>query len=354
MEEDMGACHYNESMGFFYNLSSNVSGEAFSVCSRYVGLVFGTICCLFIFLCNAMIIIIVVRNRKFHYPFYYLLANLAAADVFASSAYVFMMFHTGELSRTLTVHRYFLRQALLDISFSASVDSLLVIAVERYSSVMKMQLHSNLSKRRVSCLILAIWAAAVVMGTIPNMGWNCICDIGSCSSLAPIYSRSFLLFWALFNLSAFCVIIAIYLRIYIYVRKKTKSMSSHTTGSIKRNKMPMKLIKTIMTVLGAFIFCWTPGLVVVLLDAISCDRCDVLSVKKWVLLLALTNSLMNPIIYSYKDREIWKSIKQMLCHGFKQKTEMERDGLKSNSIRQSVVSENGTLDKDHYRPQSVP
>ncbi|XP_067845903.1 lysophosphatidic acid receptor 3 [Heptranchias perlo] len=347
-------CYYNKSMDFFYNLHSNDSDDSIKKSNLYIAFVFGSLCCLFIFLSNALVIIAVVRNRRFHFPFYYLLANLAAADFFAGIAYVFLMFHTGQTSRTLTVYRYFLRQGLLDTSFSASVDSLLVIAVERYCSVMKMQLHSNLSKRRVSCLILGIWVAAIVMGALPNMGWNCICNISTCSVLAPTYSRSFLVFWALFYLFAFFIIIAIYLRIYIYVKKKTRNLSAHTTGSIKRNKMPMKLVKTIMTVLGAFILCWTPGLVLVLLDGLHCTSCDLLFLKKWVLLLALINSLMNPIIYSYKDNEIWQSLKQMICYGFRNKTEIDRETSKSASNRQSVTSENGDLGRNPSQHQIVP
>ncbi|XP_041063468.1 lysophosphatidic acid receptor 3-like [Carcharodon carcharias] len=352
----MATCYYNETMLFFYNLNGNKSGSEDNIFEKtyYVGLGFGILCCLFIFLCNAMIIIAVARNRRFHFPFYYLLANLAAADIFASLAYVFLMFHTGHVSRTLTVHQYFLREALLNVSFCASLYSLLVIAVERYFSVMKMRLHSNLSERRVTCLVLAIWGTAIFMAAIPNMGWNCICNISTCSSLAPIYSRSFLIFWALFNLCTFFIIVMMYLRIYIYVRKKTLNLMSHTTGSIKRGKMPMKLIKTIVTVLGAFIFCWTPGLIVVLLDGIRCTSCNVLTVKIWVLLLALTNSLMNPIIYSYKDPEMWHVIKQMLFLGCGDKVEMDQVTLKSTSNRHSVVSEHTDLGADRHQLQSGP
>ncbi|XP_072430941.1 lysophosphatidic acid receptor 3-like [Chiloscyllium punctatum] len=349
----MVTCHYNKTMNFFYNLTTSSEVQEWSV-RYYLGLGFGIVCCLFIFLCNTMIVIAVIRNRRFHFPFFYLLANLASADIFASLAYVFLMFNTGPVSRTLTVHRYLLREALLNVSFCASLYSLLVIAIERYLSVIKMRLHSSLSKRRVTLLVLVIWGTAVFMATIPNMGWNCICDISTCSSLAPIYSRSFLIFWALFNLFMLGFVVIIYLRIYIYVRKKTLNLMSHTTGSIKRNKMPMKLIKTIVTVLGAFVFCWTPGLVVVLLDGLCCSSCHLLSVKIWVLLLALTNSLMNPIIYSYKDPDMWHVIKQMLCIACRNKIEVEQDTLRSTSHRQSVVSENADLSISHAQLQVKP
>ncbi|XP_007885395.1 lysophosphatidic acid receptor 3 [Callorhinchus milii] len=332
-------CYYNESMEFFYNRSNGESDEDLLESTLILGFVIGSLFCLFIFLSNALVICAVVRNRRFHYPFYYLLANLAAADFFAGIAYVYLMFHTGPVSKTLTVHRYFLRQGLLDASLTASVANLLVIAVERYTSVMKMQVHSTLTKRRVSVLIVGIWTVAAVMGATPSMGWNCICNISTCSVLAPVYSRSFLIFWAVSNLFSFFIIMTIYLRIYLFVKKKTQIISPHTTGSIKRSKMPMKLVKTIMTVLGAFIICWTPGLVVVLLDGLQCKSCDLLSMKKWALMLALINSLMNPIIYSRKDREMWKTLKSMIC--CISQNAFEKDHSKSISTRQSIITESG-------------
>ncbi|XP_078264008.1 lysophosphatidic acid receptor 3-like [Rhinoraja longicauda] len=335
----MSTCHYNESMQFFYSRSRTAGQEDNSETAYYIALVIGAVCILLIFLSNASIIFVVVLNRQFHFPFYYLLANLAASDVFASLAYIFLLLHTGKPARKLSVQLYFLRQALLDVSLSASIYNLLVIAIERYCSIIKMQLHSTLSKRRVLCLILGIWAVAVFMTAIPNMGWNCICNISTCSTLAPIYSRSFLIFWSLLNLLTLCVTVVIYVRLYVYVRKKTSNISSHTIGSIKRRKLPMQLVKTIVTVLGTFIVCWTPGLVLVLLDGLHCTRCNLERLKKWFLLLALLNSLINPIIYSYRDRAIWRSIKRLLCQGCVRTFSAEPDNLNTGSHRQSIVSE---------------
>lgn len=64
--------------------------------------------------------------------------------------------------------------------------------------------------------------------------------------------------------------------------------------------------------LGAFIICWTPGLVLILLD-VFCSSCTVLNYEKFFLLLAEFNSAMNPIIYSYRDKEMSATFKQILC-----------------------------------------
>ncbi|XP_014908194.1 lysophosphatidic acid receptor 3 [Poecilia latipinna] len=307
-------CHYNESMQFFYdkvgkrqNLNSTML-----ITVQVVGSTF----CIFILVANSMVIAAVITNKRFHYPFYYLLANLAASDFLAGIAYVYLMFNTGDVSPTLTIREYFFRQGLLDVSLSASLANLLVIALERYISVMNWKVHSNLTKRRVTLLIVLVWSISIFMGAVPSMGWNCICSLDSCSAMAPIFSRSYLIFWSVSNLIIFVAMVAIYMRIYAYVKRKTTMLMSHTSSSLNRKRTPIKLIKTVMAVLGAFVVCWTPGLIVMLLDGLKCEDCKLQKLKSLMLLLAVANSVMNPCIYSYKDEEMWTTFKNLMrCIG---------------------------------------
>ncbi|KAH0519471.1 Lysophosphatidic acid receptor 3 [Microtus ochrogaster] len=211
----MNECHYDKRMEFLYNRSNTDTVDEWTGTKLLIVLCVGTFFCLFIFFSNSLVIAAVIKNRKFHFPFYYLLANLAAADFFAGIAYVFLMFNTGPVSKTLTVNRWFLRQGLLEASLTASLANLLVIAVERHMSIMRMRVHSNLTKKRVTLLILLVWAIAIFMGAVPTLGWNCLCNISACSSLAPIYSRSYLIFWAVSNLLAFFIMVVVYVRIYM-------------------------------------------------------------------------------------------------------------------------------------------
>ncbi|XP_028977507.1 lysophosphatidic acid receptor 3 isoform X2 [Esox lucius] len=308
-------CYHDKQMSFFYN-NSNQTKDDWNSTQLILVQAVGSLFCCFILVSNAMVIAAVITNKRFHYPFYYLLSNLAASDFLAGIAYVYLMFNTGKVSRNLTVRDYFIRQGLLDTSLSASLANLLVIALERYISVINWKVHSNLTKRRVTLLIVLVWAVSIFMGAVPSLGWNCICNLQDCSQLAPVFSRSYLIFWSVSNLVVFLVMTSIYLRIYIYVKRKTAVLSPHTSGSINRKRTPIKLIMTVMNVLGAFVICWTPGLVVLLLDGLQCQQCEVMLFKRWLLLLAVLNSVMNPIIYSYKDEEMWTTFKNLLrCVG---------------------------------------
>lgn len=88
---------------------------------------------------------------------------------------------------------------------------------------------------------------------------------------------------------------------------------------------------------GAFVVCWTPGLVVLLLDGLNCTQCGVQHVKRWFLLLALLNSVMNPIIYSYKDEDMYSTMKKMIC--FWQESNPERQ---PSRIPSTILSRSDT------------
>lgn len=77
---------------------------------------------------------------------------------------------------------------------------------------------------------------------------------------------------------------------------------------------------------------------VLLLDGLNCRQCGVQHVKQWFLLLALLNSVMNPIIYSYKDEDMYSTMKKMVCC-FSQEKNPER---RPSCIPSTVLSRSDT------------
>uniref|UniRef100_A0A8C5BA24 Lysophosphatidic acid receptor 1 n=2 Tax=Gadus morhua TaxID=8049 RepID=A0A8C5BA24_GADMO len=341
-EEDAEQCYYNESIAFFYNRSMKPLAREWDAVSKLVmGL--GITVCVFIMLANLLVMVAIYVNRRFHFPIYYLMANLAAADFFAGLAYFYLMFNTGPNTQRLSVSTWLLRQGLIDTSLTASVANLLAIAIERHITVFRMQLHTRMSNRRVVVVIVVIWTLSIVMGAIPSAGWNCICGLDYCSNMAPLYSNSYLVFWAVFNLLTFVVMVTLYAHIFVYVRRRTMRMSRHSSGPRRNRDTMMSLLKTVVIVLGAFILCWTPGLVLLLLD-VFCPSCTVLTYEKFFLLLAEFNSAMNPIIYSYRDKEMSATFRQILCCQRQENlngTVAEGSDRSASSVNHTVLSPGG-------------
>ena len=248
-EEEQEQCFYNESIAFFYNRSMKPLAREWDAVSKLVmGL--GITVCIFIMLANLLVMVAIYVNRRFHFPIYYLMANLAAADFFAGLAYFYLMFNTGPNTQRLSVSTWLLRQGLIDTSLTASVANLLAIAIERHITVFRMQLHTRMSNRRVVVVIVIIWTLSIVMGAIPSAGWNCICGLDYCSNMAPLYSNSYLVFWAVFNLLTFVVMVTLYAHIFVYVRRRTMRMSRHSSGPRRNRDTMMSLLKTVVIVLG--------------------------------------------------------------------------------------------------------
>ncbi|XP_063059920.1 lysophosphatidic acid receptor 2b [Engraulis encrasicolus] len=348
--DDTPGCYYNKTVKFFYDHS----GKNISTYWRkrdYVVVTLGMAVCIMVILANILVMTAIFINRRFHFPIYYLLGNLAAADLFAGTSYLFLMFHTGPWTIKLSKYRWFVRQGLIDTSLTASVINLLAIAVERHQTIFTMQLHSTMTNKRVVLLILGIWAVAIVMGLVPTMGWHCLCDLDDCSTMAPMYSRKYLIFWAVLNLLTFSIMVAVYTRIFWYVRHKSHRMSQHTTQA-KHKETVENLMKTVVMILGAFVICWTPGLVVLLLDGLDCVSCRVLTYEKYFLILAECNSLVNPIIYSYRDKDMRRTFRKILCYLCPARCQHAGDkdgsGARFNTLEQEVLSETCTTHHPHH------
>lgn len=304
-------CDYSHNVTFFYNLVGKQISTQWTTRDFFViGL--GLTVCLIVVMSNLMVMVAIFMNNRFHFPIYYLISNMAAADLFAGIAYVNLMLNTGPWTRTLTKEQWYIRGALIDISLTASVANLLAVAVERHQTIITMQLHSKMSKRRVVLLIVCIWAVSVIMGLVPSTVWNCECDLEDCSTVAPLYSRRFLIFWAVLNLLTFFIMVAMYTRIFLYVRYQSRYTAQHFSEE-QQNQTVVNLMKTISMVLGAFIICWTPGLLTLLLDGLLGRASHANTYEKFCLVIAECNSLVNPIIYSLRDEEMRKTFKWILC-----------------------------------------
>ncbi|XP_069737713.1 lysophosphatidic acid receptor 2 [Phaenicophaeus curvirostris] len=341
----MKHCFYNETVGFFYN-NSRKELTTYWRTKDVLVVALGLTVSVIVLLTNLLVITAIVINRRFHYPIYYLLGNLAAADLFAGVAYMFLMFHTGPRTAELSLKTWFIRQSLLDTSLTASVVNLLAIAVERHQTVFTMQLHSKMSNQRVMILIFCIWVTALLLGLIPSYGWHCLCALEKCSSMAPLYSRSYLTFWAISNLVIFLIMVVVYTHIFVYVKRKMTRMSKHTSFHPRYRETMISLVKTVTIILSAFVICWTPGQVVLLLDGLGCKSCNVLAVEKYVLLLAEINSLINAIVYSYRDNEMRNTFRRILCFACYRNSKYTPTVVKLNPTDRRTLSQNGHFTVD--------
>uniref|UniRef100_U3KHI8 Sphingosine-1-phosphate receptor 4 n=1 Tax=Ficedula albicollis TaxID=59894 RepID=U3KHI8_FICAL len=279
--------HYN----FSGKLTNRHSGD------EGMGLVrsaFAIISCIII-LENLLVLLAVLRCLRGRRWVYSCIASITLSDLLAGVAYLCNLCLSGSTTFQLSPQLWFLREGILFIALAASTFSLLVTAVERYSAMVRPIAENEASKTlRLRGLIVSCWLLALVIGLLPLLGWNCLCDFQACSVLLPLYSKDYILFSVVMFSIILLGIVGLYISIFHLVQASSRQSSS-------RHGRP-------------FILCWSPLFVLLLLDVFcQTGACTHLHSLDWTLALALLNSGVNPVIYSLRSVEVRRAVGSLLC-----------------------------------------
>ncbi|GCB77832.1 sphingosine 1-phosphate receptor 1-like [Scyliorhinus torazame] len=313
-EETLGATFLeycsNETVARHYNYTGKLTPSRYKAGLKAHAIVF-LIVCIFIILENLLVLVAIWKNSKFHKPMYYLLANLTLSDLLAGVTYMVNILLSGANTLKLTPVLWFLREGGVFITLTASVFSLLAIAVERHVTMVRMQLHSADKMCRTRLFVAADWALSVFLGSLPILGWNCIGNLLACSTVLPLYCKNYILTCILIFILILFAIVILYVRIYRLVKCNSLVLGSPMRRNCQKD---LALLKTVTIVVGAFIACWLPLFIVLLLD-VSCavGTCRILYKADYFLALAMMNSALNPIIYTLTSRDMRRAIVRLLC-----------------------------------------
>nr|XP_061829578.1 sphingosine 1-phosphate receptor 1-like [Nerophis lumbriciformis]XP_061829580.1 sphingosine 1-phosphate receptor 1-like [Nerophis lumbriciformis] len=272
--------------------------------------------CLLIVAENAVVLLAIWKNKKFHLPMYYLLGNLTLSDLLAGFTYMVNLLTSGENTLSMTPVLWFLREGGVFIMLAASVISLLAIAIERHVTMVRMKPYQGDKQGRMFALIGASWVLAVLLGVLPVLGWNCMGRLNRCSTVLPLYAKSYILFCVTVFSAVLMSIVVLYVRIFRIVKSNTQRLGSgpQRKGLYRKSQKYMALLKTVTIVLGVFIACWLPLFVLLLLDFFCPTKsCQVLFKADYFLGIAMFNSLLNPIIYTLTSKDMRRAIIRLLC-----------------------------------------
>ncbi|KAG8006455.1 Sphingosine 1-phosphate receptor 1 [Nibea albiflora] len=272
--------------------------------------------CLLIVVENAIVLLAIWKNKKFHVPMYYLLGNLTLSDLLAGFTYMVNIVMSGAKTLNMTPVLWFLREGGVFIMLAASVISLLAIAIERHVTMVRMKPYQGDKQGRMFALIGASWVLSVFLGILPVLGWNCIGQLPQCSTVLPLFSKSYILFCITIFSAILMSIVVLYVRIFRIVKANTQRLASvpQRKGLYRKSQKYMALLKTVTIVLGVFIACWLPLFILLLLDfCCPAENCKVLFKADYFLGIAMFNSLLNPIIYTLTSKDMRKAIIRLLC-----------------------------------------
>uniref|UniRef100_A0A8C4QCA5 G-protein coupled receptors family 1 profile domain-containing protein n=1 Tax=Eptatretus burgeri TaxID=7764 RepID=A0A8C4QCA5_EPTBU len=238
--------------------------------------------CIIIMIANGLVLAALCRSRRLRAPAYLFIGNLALADLVAGAAYAANIACSGPRTLHLSTLAWMLREGATFTALSASIFSLLAIAVERYLTMTKSprwegKLNPRYEGGKCAMVAIGCWVAALLIGALPSFGWNCRKLLHRCSTILPLYARGYLLFCLIAFTGLLLTVIALY------------------------------------TLVGAFIICWAPLFGLLLVDVICRGvQCPILYKSDGFLAIAVMNSAINPVIYTASSHDMRRAFVHLI------------------------------------------
>ncbi|NXW88263.1 GP119 protein, partial [Alopecoenas beccarii] len=243
----------------------------------------------------------------------YFILNLAVADAMVGFTVVGLA--NDEFSQPFQPPQIFcvLRLAFVTSSSAASILSLILVACDRHLAIRKpfhyFQLVTGL---RVGVRLVVTWLVAGIIGFLPVLT--------SCFQKISTHKKCsfFEVFHPVYMLTIFCVgfFPALFLFFYLYCDMlKVASVHVQHIRQVEhaglaggcppsRTTSDMKAMRTVAVLIGCFTLSWLPFFIASIVRTV-CSECfhyEVIENCLW--LLGLCNSLLNPLLYSYWQKDV--------------------------------------------------
>ena len=265
-------------------------------------------------LLNALIILAVQRRKELQRASNILLSSMAVTDLLVGSICVPLSAVVGLLvSYQLLTDHYICKLDFVTISVTitltaCSIFHLTMIAWERYVAIRKwIDYKVIVTRSRLKKLAIIAWVSAIV--TVSPLPLLVITGIVSENAMI-LASEIFHTVLSVLVMSALGLIVYFYVMVYLGVRKR-KLSQIHKVSELVNAKLERRVAMTTALVTAALILSFFPNALIGMLEGVY----PVLR-KHWVIRLMDTllysNSVVNPLIYCYRDCRFRNAVLEIL------------------------------------------
>ena len=265
-----------------------------------VTLIISFITCPFMVLFNVMVIMAVKRRRRLQTNSNILLACLAATDALTGliTQPAFILWKTLGLTGGedhIRASRLIYVSAMQALS-ACSCLHLMLVTGERLVAIKFTMRYPFVTKKTIKVAVISCWIFSLTPVIFKFMG------VPKIQSLRAV--PAFLLF-----VVSSCMIFAVsvYAVLYLETRRHQKLIKGQQMPQeeVQRFLKESKALKTTVYVVGAVAVCYLP---LTLQIANLLDKRTAIIAPEWIRTVVLLNSLLNPLVYCWRQKEIRKFV----------------------------------------------
>ncbi|XP_072021943.1 histamine H2 receptor-like [Amphiura filiformis] len=341
---------------------------------------------------NLLVLLAIYRNKNLQNKTSIFVANLAIADFtngFVAMPLVLVCTITYKWPFTEAMCSFL--AFLIILLCTVSMGTLGAIAHDRYNAIVHpLKYHNRMSKSKIYFFVCWIWIQSMIISVCPLLGWSeyiyirneYLCTANWGYEISYTITLSVICF-----LVPFIVMVYSYVRIFIVARRHSRQITALTAflqchqnnhrdttsernnnprsslfrGSTKRHfKKDAKSAFMLLVVIGAFVACWVPHGVTMysfIIDSMDDDLPDF--VYTTTTLLAMSNSMLNPILYGLLNRPYRRAFKKILCSRStriqnRQSTETHSDNARRLQRRTTDDTEDTIPSREQPLPEDEP
>ncbi|KAM4049151.1 olfactory receptor 11H4-like [Anomaloglossus baeobatrachus] len=266
---------------------------------------------------NLLIILLVASNARLQSPMYFFLSNLSLSEVvFTTNIVPNMLYNLLSENNSISLVRCLTQYYFFSSTATTECLLLAVMSYDRYLAICRPLHYSSLMNFQMCCwTALWAWLIGLIISMVtlillcksnfcgPNVIDNFFCDLSPlieliCSDTFLIEIESFV-FASLLTLLPFVFIITTYIIILYNIFKIPSS-----TGRKKAFSTCSSHLAVVSTYYGTLITMY-----------VAPSRKQIFSISKALsLLYTVVTPLLNPIVYSLRNKEIHIALNTMLKH----------------------------------------
>ncbi|XP_059152890.1 5-hydroxytryptamine receptor 4-like [Physella acuta] len=303
---------------------------------------------------NCVVILAVATHRKLRTITNAFVVSLALADMCV--ALFVMPFSIYQQLNNKVWHlgpELCMLSSSLDVMMcTVSIFHLSCLAIDRYLAICRPFLHERLTVRWICVMLTLCWVTPIFISFIPIFnGWNHIGieDLVSCMFPSDADVCNFIVnvpFAIICSLIAFYIPVifmgACNAKIYLAAIKQAHQIRTleaagnhnHYSHCKRKSKFKQesKAAKTLGIIMGCFSVCWFPFFIMNVIDPLIGYSIPYVpwQIALW---LGYINSLMNPLLYYYFNRNFYNAFRRLLsCKVCKGVRDYEEDALNATQM----------------------